>query len=61
VDHRHITSAWLQQMNAAGVPVYAWTVDTETLWKSYVGRIDVILTNRVPAYVAFRTKYCASL
>jgi glycerophosphoryl diester phosphodiesterase len=61
VDHRHITSAWLRQMNAAHVPVYAWTVDTETLWKSYAGRIDVILTNRVPAYVAFRAKYCASL
>jgi glycerophosphoryl diester phosphodiesterase len=61
VDHRHITSGWLQQMNAAHLPVYAWTLDTEALWKRYAGRIDVVLTNRVPAYVAFRDRYCASL
>jgi glycerophosphoryl diester phosphodiesterase len=60
VDHRHITGAWLRQMNAAGLPVYAWTVDTPSLWKRYAGRIDVVLTNRVPAYVAFRDRYCAS-
>jgi glycerophosphoryl diester phosphodiesterase len=61
VDYRHVTDVWLRRMNAAGLPVYAWTVDSAALWKHYVGRIDVILTNRVPDYVAFRDRYCAAL
>ena len=60
VDYRIITRDWLEQMQARGLPVYAWTMDSSTSWRRYTGRIDAVITNNPRGYVAFRDRFCAT-
>ena len=48
IDYRIITRDWLEEMNARGLPVYAWTMDSRTSWRRYTGRIDAVITNITP-------------
>ena len=59
IDYRIITRDWLEEMNARGLPVYAWTMDSRTSWRRYTGRIDAVITNNPRGYVAFRDRFCS--
>lgn len=60
IDYRIIKEDWLNKMNARGLPVYAWTMDSSGPWKRYTGRIDAVITNNPQGYVAFRDRLCAN-
>jgi glycerophosphoryl diester phosphodiesterase len=58
-DYRHVTDAWLSTMQAAGVPVYLWTLDNATLWARYQGKAALVLTNKAADYDAWRAENCS--
>ncbi len=60
VDYRIITQDWLEAMNARGLPVYAWAMDSSSSWRRYTGRIDAVITDNPRGYVAFRDRFCAN-
>ena len=58
-DYHHVTDSWLSTMQAAGIPVYLWTVDSPTLWEHYAGRATLVLTNKAADYDAWRATSCS--
>ncbi len=58
IDYHRATGAWLDQMAQAGIPVYAWTVDTSSAWTTLRGKVDVIITNRPRAFELYRRSHC---
>ncbi len=58
-DNRHVTVAWLASMQAAGVPVYLWTVDTAAGWNRFKDKVTLVLTNRDADYDAWRRTHCS--
>jgi glycerophosphoryl diester phosphodiesterase len=60
VDYLIITEDWLAEMNARGLPVYAWVMNSSTSWRRYTGRIDAVITDHPRGYVAFRDRLCSA-
>jgi glycerophosphoryl diester phosphodiesterase len=59
VDYRIIERDWLEELNARGIPVYAWVADSTRSWRRLTGHVDVVITNRPRGYVSFRDRLCA--
>lgn len=54
VHHRAITRTWLARMRDAGLPVFAWTVNTTSEWDRLSGRVKGVITDATSGYDDYR-------
>jgi glycerophosphoryl diester phosphodiesterase len=59
VHHRSITRTWLGRMRDAGVPVYAWTVNSSSEWDRLSGRVRAVITDATAGYDDYRERSSA--
>jgi glycerophosphoryl diester phosphodiesterase len=58
VEQSAITDSWLATM--AGLPVYAWVVDSTVGWERLSTHVDAIITNNPAGYIAARAALCGT-
>ncbi|HEU4514284.1 MAG TPA: glycerophosphodiester phosphodiesterase family protein [Nocardioidaceae bacterium] len=56
VHHRAITAGWLAAMRDAGLPVFAWTVNTTDEWDRLSGRVRGVITDATADYADYRRR-----
>lgn len=54
VHHKAITHGWLAAMRDAGLPVFAWTVNTTSEWDRLSGRVQGVITDSTAGYADYR-------
>lgn len=54
VHHQAITDGWLAAMRDAGLPVFAWTVNSTAEWDRLSGRVRGVITDATPDYADYR-------